>query len=97
MQITFVFCATRIHMTIANTCSSLATSVQESGPTCRLTGLVALLSINAFLWPGKDLLKASSLRWCSRQLGTFGFFEMEGHSEGKDLRLVLGVVNLYMI
>ena len=84
-------------MRIANTCSFPVTSVSESGIIFRLTGLAAPMFINAFLWPGRDLLKASSLRWSSRQLGIFGYFEMAGHLEGKDLFLVLGVVNLYMI
>ena len=69
----------------------------EFGTICRLTGLVAPMFINAFLWPGRDLLKPSSLRWSSRRLGIFGYFEMAGPLEGKELPLVFGVVNLYMI
>ena len=84
-------------MRIASTCSFLITAVLEFEIIFRLTGLAAPMFIKVFLWPGRDLLKASSLRWSSRQLGIFGYFEMAGHLEGKDLFLVLGVVNLYMI
>ena len=84
-------------MRIVSICSLVATSVQEFGTICKLIGLVSPMFSKAFLWPGSGLLIASSSRWSSRPVGIFGSFEMEGHSEGNKLGLVLGVVNLYMI
>ena len=75
--------ATSTHMRIVCTCSLLVTLVPEFGTIFRLTGLEALMFNNASLWLGRDLPKASSLRWFSQLLGIYGFSGMARPSEGK--------------
>lgn len=88
---------TPVYMRTDCTCSSNVISAAESGTIWILIGLTVQMCNNAYTWPDPGFNILSSLRLCSQQPGTFGFWEMEELLEESVPLLPLGDVNLFMI